>query len=44
MFMTIDLFDQCIKLFDPKVSEVELIAMTCLFMSTKFEEIYPPPL
>lgn len=43
--MTIDMFDQCIQLANPKnFQEIDLMALTCLFISTKFEEIYPPPL
>lgn len=42
--MSIDLFDQCVKRMNPSCSELELLAVTCLFMSCKYEEIYPPPL
>lgn len=38
------MLDQIIQLTNPKTDEMELISLTCLFIASKYEEIYPPPL
>ncbi|CAD8063811.1 unnamed protein product [Paramecium primaurelia] len=44
LFQTVDLIDQAIQYINPEVEKLELIAITCLFIASKYEEIYPPPL
>ncbi|CAD8091308.1 unnamed protein product [Paramecium sonneborni] len=44
LFQTVDLIDQAIQHLNPEAEKMELIAITCLFIATKYEEIYPPPL
>ncbi|CAD8079562.1 unnamed protein product [Paramecium sonneborni] len=44
LFQTVDLIDQAIQHINPEAERMELIAITCLFIATKYEEIYPPPL
>ncbi|CAD8154503.1 unnamed protein product [Paramecium octaurelia] len=44
LFQTVDLIDQSIHHINPEAERLELIAITCLFIATKYEEIYPPPL
>lgn len=42
--MSVDLIDKSISALNPKIQELELLALTCIFMASKYEEIYPPPL
>ncbi|CAD8077539.1 unnamed protein product [Paramecium sonneborni] len=44
LFQTVDLMDQSIQLINPEIRDLELISLTCLFIASKYEEIYPPPL
>ncbi|CAD8175328.1 unnamed protein product [Paramecium octaurelia] len=44
LFQTVDLIDQAIQHINPEAEKLELIAITCLFIASKYEEIYPPPL
>ncbi|CAD8156126.1 unnamed protein product [Paramecium pentaurelia] len=44
LFQTVDLMDQTIPLLNPEIGELELVSLTCLFIASKYEEIYPPPL
>lgn len=50
LFMAVEMFDAHISRYPARLSDVELIAITSLFISTKYEEvlihfyfkIYPP--
>ena len=43
LYHTMWIFERCLqKITDLNPKNLQLLAITCLFMSTKYEEIYPP--
>lgn len=44
MFLTINLIDRYLEKQQINRKQLQLVGVTCLFISTKYEEIYPPDL
>lgn len=46
LFIAINLLDRYLSFFNQELNLklFQIIALTCLFISSKYEEIYPPPL
>ena len=42
LYITSNLMDRYLSLYDMPADRVYLLAITCLLISTKYEEIYPP--
>jgi|Transcript_23189 cyclin B len=42
LYLTINLIDRYFSLFNVNKAEVQLVGITALLISTKYEEIYPP--
>ena len=42
LFLTINLIDRYFSIFQVEKSEVQLVGVAALLISTKYEEIYPP--
>jgi hypothetical protein len=42
LFIVMNLLDRYLSIFDFPQDRIYLLAITCLFIATKYEEIYPP--
>lgn len=42
MFLAVNLIDRFLERVDVKKSQLQLVGMACLFIASKYEEIYPP--
>lgn len=44
LFQSINLIDRALEKFQCPRTDLQLVGVTCLFISAKYEEIYPPDL
>jgi len=44
LFMAVNLVDRALELMEILKTDFQLLGIACLFMASKFEEIYPPQL
>ena len=42
LYLTVNIIDRYFSMFQVKKSEVQLVGITALLITTKYEEIYPP--
>lgn len=43
-FLTINLIDRFLEHFECERNKLQLVGISCLFLASKYEEIYPPDL
>jgi hypothetical protein len=44
LFMAVNLIDRFLQIVQVRKQNFQLLGISCLFLASKYEEIYPPPL